>query len=304
MPFRSIRVMIELVTAMRQKKNAKPPSRQEDKTADWRTDSRSDDELFARSLGDDDDHGTWDAVCVLHFRGTQAIHEKAAAWCADRNPAKRKRGVDILAQLGIPKRRLRRKSADLWLGMLRRETNSGVLSALGVAFSHNPNPKAIPALLMLRKHKSAAVREGVVFGLITLIDPRAIAAEIELSRDRNKSIRDWATFALGSQIDTNTRDIRDALAARLNDSDCDTSAEAAVGLARRKDSRAIPFIVKNLTSTNLSSLYLEAAEESGDPRFLPILRKLLNDPDQGSWEKVERRAIRKAIAKCKIKAKR
>jgi HEAT repeat protein len=266
-------------------------------------DPRSDDELFQLALGDEDDHGMWNAIYILHCRATNDIYEKAVAWCSDRSPAKRSRGVDILAQLGIPKRKFPRRSAALWLKMLAHENNPDVLQSLGIAFSHNPNPQAISALVRLGKHKSADVRDAVVRGLMTLDDPRAIAAEIQLTCDKNKGIRDWATFAIGSMIETDSIKIRNALAARLNDSDYETRAEAAAGLAHRKDPRAFAAIHKNLTSNNPGSLFVEAAGELGDSRLLPLLRKLLNDPDQGSWGKYERKKIRIAIIGCKRKSK-
>jgi HEAT repeat protein len=54
-----------------------------------------------------------------------------------------------------------------------------------------------------------------------------------LTQDTAPEVRDWATFALGTQIDLDTSEIRDALAARLNDPDEVTRAEAATGLSRR-----------------------------------------------------------------------
>jgi hypothetical protein len=266
------------------------------------SDPRSDDELFNRSLKGGDDDGAWDAVCILHCRASSEIYSKAAQWCTDRSPAKRSRGVDILAQLGIPKRTHPKKSADLWLKMLSREKHPDVLQSLGIAFSHNHNRKSITALTKLKNHKSVDVRDAVVRGLMTLDDPRAIAVEIELTRDKNKGVRDWATFAIGSMIETGSIKIRNALADRLNDSDYETRAEAAVGLAHRKDPRAFSVIYKNLTSNNPGTIFVEAAGELGDSRLLPVLRKLLNDPDQGNWGKYERNKIRTAIGQCIRKA--
>ena len=51
-------------------------------------------------------------------------------------------------------------------------------------------------------------------------------------------MRDWATFALGTLAEADSRQLRDALAARLDDPDEDTRLEAVHGLAVRGDPRA------------------------------------------------------------------
>lgn len=76
-------------------------------------------------------------------------------------------------------------------------------------------------------------------------------------------MRDWATFGLGQQCDLDTHEIREALVARLNDPDDDTRDEAIMGLARRKDARAIPAIERELRASEFGSLVLEAAELFG-----------------------------------------
>ncbi|OYV95779.1 MAG: hypothetical protein B7Z73_01935 [Planctomycetia bacterium 21-64-5] len=93
----------------------------------------------------------------------------------------------------------------------------------------------------------------------------AIECLIRLSRDSDSDVRDWATFGLGSQCDLDTPQIRDALAARLDDTDDDTRHEAIVGLARRQDRRAIAAVGRELSSDCVSSLVLEAADLLGLP---------------------------------------
>jgi hypothetical protein len=96
-------------------------------------------------------------------------------------------------------------------------------------------------------------------------------------------MRDWATFGLGTQIDTDTQEIREALFARVFDEDEVTRGEALVGLARRNDGRIVEPLIRELArypNTEYLSYSLEAAEELGDPRLLPVLTKLR--PSQGS----------------------
>ncbi len=68
------------------------------------------DELFRQTLeGDYDDEdeegGPWEAVSKLQAIASneadgQPVFDKAVQWCRNKQPAKRRRGVDILAQLG------------------------------------------------------------------------------------------------------------------------------------------------------------------------------------------------------------
>jgi hypothetical protein len=77
-------------------------------------------------------------------------------------------------------------------------------------------------------------------------DRKAVRTLIELSADPDADIRDWATFGLAQQIGTNTREVREALYARVEDEDDDTRAEALMGLARRRDERVSVPLIKEL----------------------------------------------------------
>ena len=74
-------------------------------------------------------------------------------------------------------------------------------------------------------------------------DERVFDALVELTSDPEPGIRDWATFALGTLSPQDTPVLRDALAARLDDSDDDTRIEAVHGLALRGDTRALDAVL-------------------------------------------------------------
>jgi HEAT repeat protein len=105
-------------------------------------------------------------------------------------------------------------------------------------------------------------------------DPRAIQALIGLSTDEDSVVRDWATFGLGTLTDYDSPELRDALIARLSDTCVDARFEALVGLARRKDNRALRPILESLSATTVYEMALEAAQELADPRLLPALLDL------------------------------
>ena len=83
------------------------------------------------------------------------------------------------------------------------------------------------------------MREGAADALAGREDERVFDALVELTADPEPGIRDWATFALGTLSPQDTPTLRDALAARLDDSDDSTRIEAVHGLALRGDARAL-----------------------------------------------------------------
>jgi HEAT repeat protein len=98
-------------------------------------------------------------------------------------------------------------------------------------------------------------------------DDRAVAALIGLSADREGGVRDWATFALGVQIERDTPEVRDALAARLGDDDPSTRAEAIRGLAQRGDARAVEPALAADRSPEIDEAIAQLADATGDPRL-------------------------------------
>jgi HEAT repeat protein len=102
-------------------------------------------------------------------------------------------------------------------------------------------------------------------------DERAERVLLTLMRDGDTSVRDRATFAVGSLSDHDTPRIRAALAERLRDEDRAVANEAALGLARRRDARAIPYIADAVESADTE--IEEAADEITSPDMLTELLK-------------------------------
>ncbi len=237
-------------------------------------DSRSIEELVKLALTEQDEDAAWEAVTLLHHKGSRGVLESAKRLCASESADERQLGANILGQLGIPDRTFPDECFETLAAMLAKETDPNVLECIGVAFGHLKDPRAIALLLPLKSHSNSDVRFGVVLGLTGHDHPDAIEALIELSRDSEELVREWATFALGTMIPADTPEIREALFDRTSDLHDETRGEGLVGLALRKDERVIELLISELTSGNAGRLTLEAAEAISDPRLFPALMEL------------------------------
>ena len=232
------------------------------------------DELFQQTLeGDyddeDDEGGPWEAISTLQAIASdeaegRPVFDKAVQWCRNKQPAKRRRGVDILAQLGKtedhPDVVFAEESYPIVVSVLEDELDLEVIDSCLVALGHLGNPEAVPLILEHRTNSDPDVRFAVAFGLSCFADdPAAIRALLELMDDPDPDIRDWATFGLGVQGNADTPEIRKALIERLDDGNPDTREEAVAGLGKRKELRVLPDLIELLQQEEVSYGVVEAA---------------------------------------------
>lgn len=227
------------------------------------------DELFQETLqGDyddeDDEGGPWEAVSKLQAIASKAVFERAAEWARNNKPAKRRRGIDILAQLGKtedhPKVAFADETYTLVTSALEDELDLQVIDSCLVALGHLENPAAVTLILEQRKNSDPDVRFAVAFALSCFPDhPDAIRALLELMEDSDEDIRDWATFGIGVKSSADTPEIRKALIARLDDGNPDTREEAVAGLGKRKELRVLPDLIELLQEEEVSYGVVEAA---------------------------------------------
>jgi HEAT repeat protein len=234
-----------------------------------RNDSRSIEELVRLALTEPDEDAAWEAVTILHCKGSREVLEAATRLCASDSADERQLGANILGQLGMPDRTFPDGCFEILAAMLTKETDPNVLECIGVAFSHLKDPRAIELLLPLRRHANSDVRFGVALGLTGHDRPDAIEALIELSRDSEELVRTWATFTLGTMISADTPDIREALFARISDPHDETRGEGLVGLALRKDPRVIKLLIWELSSGNAGRFTLETVEPTPSGTAMP-----------------------------------
>ncbi|RKG74393.1 hypothetical protein D7W79_23060 [Corallococcus exercitus] len=247
----------------------------------------STDELFARTLqGDEEDPGAWRAIWQLHRRGGEDVFQRAAAWLQSPSPKERGRGANVLAQLDFQHRgpELVARFTDVLLPALAKEQDAAVLEAMAAALGHLGDPRAVPALVPLKDHPDAHVRFGVVMGLSQHRDAQALQVLIQLSRDFDEVVREWATFTLGSQArEVDTPELREALVERISEDHPKIRGEALLGLALRKDARALEPLRRVLEDGVVTTLDVEAAQALEDVSLLPVLvelREACDDEDE------------------------
>jgi HEAT repeat protein len=254
------------------------------------------DELVARALVlDDDDEAQddeyWTIVAELQRRGDGDTFEAARELCEEQSDKARCLAAAVLGQLGREQGTpFLEQSLPLLLALCTDAASEDVLAASLEALGSLEDARALGAVLAQRRHADATVRLAVAHALPQVAGdpPQGVALDgvIELTRDDDDDVRDWATFSLGSLLEVDTPAVREALLARVDDADEGVSAEALAGLAARGDARANDALLRRLEGAiarpggdpHVADLLVEAAEQLGDPRFLPALEILRERP--------------------------
>lgn len=264
-----------------------------------KADPRTVHELVALALSRPDEDPGWEAVSILHRRGSREAFEVGRGLCRSPCPVERTLGANILGQLGVPDRTYPAESVAVLRDLIQTESDIAVLQATCIAIGHQHDRRAIPDVARLATHPHEDVRFGVAVALQGFADPLAIATLIGLTADPDADVRDWATFALGTQTDVDTPAVRDALLNRTADPEDMVRGEALVGLARRRDGRVVGPLIRELVATAASDhgrLPVEAAEELGDARLLPTLERLNAGNTDGRYDEAIRRCSRPAAS--------
>ena len=144
--------------------------------------------------------------------------------------------------------------------MLKAETSPLVLSAIASAFVDLGHNEVVELLLPLTHHEAAEVRLAAVHGLLQAarqVTPRFI----ELTADPDDEVRSWTLFVLGTLAELGLRldSMREAFASRLEDPHEEARAEAALGLARFLDARAVEPTKAGLDRKATQEHYAQAA---------------------------------------------
>ena len=177
-------------------------------------------------------------VCALAARGTRDVLEAMIVLGAEPAPSDRQLAAFVLGQLGYGQPSYPAEQEAALRALAEHEQDPEVLAAIACAFGHLGHPHGIDWLLARAADPEADVREAVAFALGGRPGDEVLQALIALSGDVEDDVRDWATFALGTLAEADKPELRDALAARIDDPDEATRLEAVHGLAVRGDPRA------------------------------------------------------------------
>jgi HEAT repeat protein len=246
------------------------------------------DELVARALAldiedENEDEEYWAIVLELQRRGDRTTFETARTLCLDRSDDARCLGVAVLAQLGLAEGRpFLEQSLPLVSALCGEGASDDVLAASVHALGQLGDPRGGRAVISQRRHPEPTVRLAVAQAAEAVAgeppDRAVVDAVIELTRDEDDGVRNWSTFSLALLFEVDDQAVREALYARIGDPDEATSAEALGGLAARGDPRAADLVLSRLrgpfSEPYVAEVIVDAAEQLGDPRFIPALAML------------------------------
>lgn len=218
--------------------------------------------------GDEEPTEAAKALAALHDWGGREVFNSALELCNSEVPERRILGARILGELRGPhhkesgERAFFEECCDQLLSMVEREKSPSILRAAIIALGHLGNRRADTKLINLRRHPDSNIRHSIAFALCGGTSQPVIEALLELMEDGNELARDWATTGIGMQVAIDAPHIREALLRRCLDDDEITRAEALHGLVRRRDQRALQYLVHELKAqTELSYLFEDAAKE-------------------------------------------
>jgi HEAT repeat protein len=266
-------------------------------------------EALAReaTTDEEDDDGYWIAVHAVYAFGRQVAAAHVSSWRGSADPRLRTAFVDVVACPGQSD--AEKDEALTWYReLLAHEDDARVVAAVGFALNHIGAPLgSLDLMLPFAAHPNADVRNATVLVCgAWRSDARAVTALVAATRDASATVRDWATFELGSQGEPgdadfiDTPEVREALAARLDDEHDDTRGEAMVALAMRRDARATPAIARALAEGFCGPLILEAARWAADASLEAPLRAIEHDDARMSgFETYERDQLQEALTACR-----
>ncbi len=253
----------------------------------------------------DPENENWrEAASELASRGDEVTYQAAAALTRDADALRCAFAVDVLGRLAHAAPAFAGRVLPLLVSAAERALGDGEGAASTVlartlvrALSEPGDGAAAPVVLRFATHADAGVRSATAASLHSLgpgedpeepeeprdhKEPRergdfeATAQTLaRLTGDTDAVVRNRATIALAWCGDDSI-EVRESLAARLGDHDKATVAEAARGLARRGDPRAVDALVRLLTHEEPGSAAYDTATEAVDEVRDERARRLLH----------------------------
>jgi HEAT repeats len=222
---------------------------------------------FADTVPHGDDE-LWERVDALVRRDLDAAAEIGERLLASDVAERREMGIRLIGIAGVLEDyRFRERAKPLIREALRRETEPGPILWAITQLGHLCDGEAVALAISHARDADPEVRESLAAALPMMsltddrgTDPRALAVLRDLTTDEDGDVRDWATFGIGTQDDTDDEITRQALFARLEDQHPEARMEAIVGLARRRDERVRPYLMRELAHPDHGDIFDDALE--------------------------------------------
>ena len=248
-------------------------------------------------LQPDDFDALWDHLGHARSFGREAFD--AALRLLGGDTIHRTLGCDLLVVLCNPDDEgWSHEAALAVVAIAYEETDADCCWSIAEALRFAGDPVGVPVLVRLASHPDSDVRFKAACALPDCtefgepVDQRIVTALLTLMDDSAVEVRDWSTFGLGTLLDVDSREIREGLVKRLQDDHDDTRFEALVGLARRRDTRALAPVISALQADSVFRLAVEAASYLASAELLPSLIALR------SWWDVDTTLLERAIELC------
>jgi hypothetical protein len=184
-------------------------------------------------------------------------------------------GCDAAGLVGEVREDWQEAVATAVLGLADGENDTDVLWSLVGALMRCPDVRAVPVLCHLATHADVDVRFGVAHALPFVMDDdlsgEAVETLLMMASDADDEVREWAIFGVGSMGHLDSRAIRRALRAGLDDPCEAVRVEAIHGLARRRDMTVLPLVAALLSGDSALLQTFTAAEYLGHPDLVAPL---------------------------------
>ncbi|WP_299887152.1 hypothetical protein [uncultured Lacinutrix sp.] len=234
--------------------------------------------IFNRLLNNKTQKTYWDNISELRRRPNQSVFDEAYKLAKSNIDKQKIIGLHILQQLGFEPRYNKKQTVELHFKLLEKTQSDNVLKSIFHGIGHNNdelNDKQVSKLVEFQNVKNIDVKHALISALSGIEHSKAINVLIIFMKDKVSSIRNWATFGIGSLIESDNKEIRNALWNRVTDNHFETKSEAIVGLANRKDKQIKNIIISELKKGDYGTLLFEAILTIKDKDFLPLLNSNL-----------------------------
>ncbi len=206
----------------------------------------------------------WDSL-ELAAEGGEAAFVVARQFARSSESERHHVAVDLVGRIAALNPGLREQCVDVVLEAIGRSQDAILMSSCISALGHTRSSRAVPFLMGCMAGNDAALRATAVVALACCVDdsPTGRNALIYAMASEDVEMRRIATFAISVNCSADTDAVREALVARLFETDDEVRNEAIRGLAKRGDDRARLPVEHALQSRDPAPQIMRAAELLG-----------------------------------------